>query len=284
MRAKSSAAQTQYYYDDASQGESKRKETGKIEKGVKRLLIIAAVIFIAQLIWLFGISPFIPFSNVEIQGFSGLGRAEILLIAGIDENTSYISANAKNIQDKLSANLLVESAVVMKRYPDRLSIFLTPREAVAVSLVSAGSKQVPFYVDRHGVFFKVGTPGSIDAIDLPIISGIENLTLGMRFPSSLLYLTENLRELSINAPHLLSAISEIRIEEKIWEGYDLVIYPVHSSIKVRIENNFNEETLRYMLLMLNVFESESHTAGAAQKPKEIDFRSTMGTYRLKEQS
>ena len=277
MRARSSAAETDYYFDEAS-GETKKKETGKIEKGVKRLLIIAAVIFAAQLIWLFGISPFIPFSNVEIQGFSGLSRAEILYIAGIDENTSFVSANVKNIKEKLSANLLVESALVMKRYPDRLSIFLTPREAVAVSLVSDGSKQAPMYVDKHGVYFKIGDPVSTGAIDLPIISGIENLSLGMRFPSALLYLTENLRELSINAPHLLSAISEIRIEEKIWEGYDLVIYPVHSAIKVRIENNFNEETLRYMLLMLNVFESES------QKPKEIDFRSAMGTYKIKEQS
>jgi len=41
----------------------------KIEKGLKRLLILAGIILIAQLVWLFGISPCIPFTTVEVHGF-----------------------------------------------------------------------------------------------------------------------------------------------------------------------------------------------------------------------
>jgi len=274
------------YYDNVSEDMTERKPSalaeklpaGKIEKGLKRLLIIAGAIFAAQLVWLFGISPFFPFSNVEIHGFSGLQRAEILSIAGINETSSFFSTNAREIQQMLSANILVESAVVTKRFPDRLSIFLTPREAAAISLTTINSRQVPIYIDRNGVFFKIGDNASLAALALPILSGIENPQLNMRLPSSLVTLVESLNKMASSSPELLSAISEIRIERKVWDGYDLVLFPVHSSIRVRVENNLTEDTLRYVLLMLNVFEND------IQKPQEIDFRSGMGSFVLKEQS
>ena len=256
----------------------KKQTPGKIEKGLKRLLIVAAIIFSMQLVWLFGVSPFIPFSTVEVHDFSSLNRAEILSLAGINETSSFFSTNVKEIQEKLSRHILVESAVVMKRFPDRLSIYLNPRQAAAVTITNFNSKQIPVFVDRKGVYFKYGEIGSHESMDLPVLSGVENPQLNMRLPSSLVTLVENLSKISTASPELLSAISEIRIERKSWDGFDLVLFPVHSSIKVRIENDLNEETLRYMLLMLNVFEAN------ADKPEEIDFRSGMGSYKIKENS
>ena len=274
---------TDYFYADSEDISVRKKSAyseklpaGKIEKGIKRLLIIAVVIFLAQLIWLFVISPFIPFSNVEIHGFPGINRAEILSLAGLSETSSFISTNTMEVRQSLSSHVLVESAVVMKRFPDRLSIFLTPREAAAVTLTTINSRQVPLYVDRHGVFFKIGDSVSLSELDIPILSGIENPQLNNRLPSSLVTLVESLHRMSASSPELLSAISEIRIERKAWDGFDLVLYPVHSSIRVRVENNLTENTLRYVLLMLNVFENE------AQKPYEIDFRSGMGSYKIME--
>jgi len=256
--------------------------SARVEKGLKRLLIIAAVIFTAELIWLFGVSPFIPFSTIEVHGFSGLSREQILLIAGVNDNSSFISTNAALIKEKLSENILVESAVVMKRFPDKLSIFLNPRQAAAVTLTAVNSKQTPIYIDRHGVFFKMGNNGGLqEKSDLPVLSGIENPMLNMRLPASLVPLVVNLSEIAASSPELLSAISEIRIERKTWDGFELVLFPVHSNIRVRVENNLTEDTLRYMLLVLNVFET---SAIDAQKPQEIDFRSTMGSYKVKEQS
>ena len=269
---------TDYYYTDSDNISEGKKSSGKIEKGLKRLLIIAAVIFAIQIIWLFGVSPFIPFSSVDIHGFSALHRAEILSLAGLNENSSYISTNVKQVQELLSSHILVESAVVMKHFPDRLSIYLNPRAAAAFALINIGSKQAPIFIDRNGVFFKIGETGSQNEIDFPVLSGIENPQLGMRLPSALVPLVENLNQFASTSPELLSAISEIRIERKTWDGYDLVLFPVHSSIRVRIENNLTEDTLRYMLLMLNVFEND------LQKPEEIDFRSGMGSYKKKERS
>ena len=269
-----------YYYTDSEETETKKKSSagntsvsaGKIEKSIKGILIAAGIILAAQLIWLFGICPFIPFSNVEVHGFSSIQRAEVLALAGLDETSSFFSTNAREVQDRVSSHVLVESAIVMKRFPDRLSIFLNPRAACAVTLINTDSGQAALFVDRHGVFFKTGEAGSPEILNLPVISGIENPHLGMRLPSPLAALAENIGTMAQASPELLSAISEIKIERKTWGGYELVLYPVHSSVRVRIENNLTEDTLRYMLLMLNVFEKD------ANKPQEIDFRSGIGSY------
>jgi cell division protein FtsQ len=268
----------EYYFETSEDIIDKKKSTLKIEKGLKRLLVIAAVILTAELIWLFGVSPFIPFSTVEVQEFSGLTRFQILSLAGIDDNSSYFSTNTELIREKVSSHILVESAVVMKRFPDKLSIFLSPREAAAVTLAVINSRQVMMYIDRNGVFYKIENGALQEKTYIPVISGIENAQLNMRLPTALVPLVKNLSEISVSSPELLSAISEIRIERKAWDGYDLVLFPIHNSIRVRLENNLTEDTLRYMLLMLNVFETD------VQHPQEIDFRSGMGSYKIKELS
>jgi len=267
-----------YSYAASVKTAPKVKAPIKIEKSLKRLLIIAGIIFAAELVWLFVISPFIPFSVIEINTFSDLSRADILKAAAIDDTSSYISTNVKEVQEKLSAIILVESVRVTKRFPDKLSISIIPRKAAAVTLASVNGRQMLLFIDRQGVFFKTGDVLTAEAAGLPILSGLDNPQMYMQLPASLVPLTEKISAIEGSSPELLSAISEIRIEQKSWEGYDLVLYPVHSPIKVRIENNLTEEILRYMLLMLNVFGPNSH------KPQEIDFRSGIGSYVIKENS
>jgi cell division protein FtsQ len=268
---------TEYYYE-SSDNIIKKKTSLKIEKGLKRLLVAAVIILTAELIWLFGVSQFIPFSTIEVHEFSGITRSEILFLAGIDDNSSYFSTNIGIIREKLCSHILVESAVVMKRFPDKLSIFLEPRQAAALTLTTINAKQAMMYIDRNGVFYKIEDGVLQEKKDIPLLSGIENAQLSKHLPSALIPLVKNLWEIAVSSPELLSAISEIRIERKAWDGYDLVLFPVHSSIRVRIENNLTEDTLKYILLMLNVLETD------IQRPQEIDFRSGMGSYKIKELS
>jgi cell division protein FtsQ len=251
----------------------------KLEKGLKRLFIIAGIIMGAQFIWLFGVSPCIPLSTVEIRGFPGLDGAEVLAVANIGEGASYISVNAMDAQQRLSSHYLVESAKVIKRFPDRLSIFLEPRRAVALSLAEINGSQVPIYFDKHGVVFRIGSLQEAYAgTALPILSGLtfERPAPGMRFPAAFLPLLEDISRISSSSPELLTTLSEIRLNRKAFDDYDLVLYPIHSSIRVRLEKNLTEDTLRYVILMLDVFESRF------PKPEEIDFRSGVGSYRIKE--
>ena len=272
---------TDYTHGYAASGQTKEASQGKISKGLKKLLIISAIIIAAELIWLFGISPFIPFSTIDVHTFAGLEKTDVLGLAGIDDTSSFVSTNVIDIKEKLSSHILVESVMVIKRFPDKLTIYLTARQPAAVALTTINGldqpKQALVYVDRQGVFFKAEDNSSAE-IKMPVISGIENPQIHMRLPDALVPLTESPSSIAVSSPELLAAISEVRIERKAWEGFELVLYPVHSSIKVRVENNLTEDTLRFMLLMLNVFDSSS------QKPEEIDFRSGMGSYRIRELS
>lgn len=266
---------TDFSYNASDDMNIKSRSQGKIEKGLKRLMVIAAVVFSAELIWLFGVTPFIPFSTIEVQTIAGLNRQDVLLLAGIDSGASFVSTNAKEARNRLAGNILVESAVVIKRFPDKLSIFLNPRVAAAVAIANTDSRQRPLYVDRNGIFFKYAGELTPDAPRYPVLSGFENPSLNKRLPAALVPLCENLSAIASSSPELLTAISEIRVERKEWDNYDLVLYPVHSSIRVRLENNLTEDALRYTLLMLNVFEDNP------EKPREIDFRSGMGSYRTR---
>ncbi|MDR1587516.1 MAG: FtsQ-type POTRA domain-containing protein [Treponema sp.] len=251
----------------------------KTEKGLKRLFIVAGLILAAEFIWLFGVSPCIPLSTLEVQGFPGFDGDEVLRYAGIDDKASFISVNVGETEKTLAAHYLVERVKAVKRFPDRLSIYLEPRRAVALSLAAVDGRLLPVYFDRHGVIFKIGIDrGPLPPSNLPIISGlvIENPVPGMRLPAAFGPLLGELEKIESESPELLGAVSEIRINRKPFDGFDLVLYPLHNSVRVRLENNLNENTLRYVMLMLDVFEEYDSVPG------EIDFRSGVGSYTVKE--
>jgi cell division protein FtsQ len=251
----------------------------KIEKGLKRLLIIAGIILAAELLWLFGVSPCIPLSTVEVSGFTGFDGAEVLSWAGIGEGASWISVDVKEAERLLAAHHMVESARVVKRFPDRLSIFLEGRQAVALSLAQVRDRLLPVYFDKHGVVFRIGDgPGEAPGVHLPVVSGLvfENPVLGMRLPAAFGSLLSEFAQIAEEAPELLEAVSEIRINRRPFNGFDILLYPVHYPIRVRLGENFNEETLRYALLMLDVLKAGDTV------PAEIDFRSGIGAYTVKE--
>ncbi|MDR2134765.1 MAG: FtsQ-type POTRA domain-containing protein [Treponema sp.] len=259
--------------------ESPHGASRKIEKGLKRLFIVAGVILAAEFIWLFGVSPCIPLSTLEVHGFPGFDGDEVLRYAGIGDRASYLSVNARKTEKLLAGHYLVESAKAVKRFPDRLSIYLEPRRPVALSLAAVEGRLLPVYFDRHGVIFKIGVGrGPVPPSNLPIISGlvIENPVPGMRLPAAFGPLLGELEKIESGSPELLGAVSEIRINRKPFDGFDLVLYPLHNTVRVRLGNNLDENTLRYVMLMLDVFEEQESVPG------EIDFRSGVGSYTVKE--
>jgi cell division protein FtsQ len=86
-------------------------------------------------------------------------------------------------------------------------------------------------------------------------------------------LFERLETLNKNAPELLAIISEIRINHRTYDGYDLTLYPAHKGVRVRVNEDITEETLRYMLLMMDVLSAKS------QSIEEIDFRTGTASYK-----
>jgi cell division protein FtsQ len=251
-------------------------DQGGFEKGIKVLIVAAASVLVLELIWLLVISPCMPLSHVDVVSFPGLDRAEILFHAGIGERASYISVNRRVIEKNLETIKEVESARVTKHFPSSVKILVVPRVAIAMAFIQREGRQVPVYFDRHGIAFKTGGSPYL-AQSLPIISG---LPLAEDKPLSAMYLPlfAGLDRIRYADSRLLEVVSEIEVNRKPFDGFDVILYPVHSPIRVRLEPDLNEETLRYVMLMLDVFASKNSGI------EEIDFRTETASYKFKEAS
>ena len=251
----------------------------RFEKILRAFIIFALICLGGQLLWLLGVSPFKPFSRIDISGLDGISREEILAKAGISAYTSYFSADVAAIEKGILDISSIESVKVFKRFPSRLQIILENRRAVASVLASFDGKTVPVLFDSQGVIFAVGGDKTFFYSTLPVISGldIENPMPGMKLPSLFIPFFKELEKIEISAPELLDAVSEFRINRKLFDSYDLILYPVHKKVKVRL-SELNEDLLRYTLLMVDVLALNESGIDS------FDFRSGIASYIPKEAS
>ena len=247
----------------------------RIEKNVRRFLMLTVIFICGGLVWIFCISPCMVPAKVVIKTFAGLNAADALSIAGIGDNAAYIAVNAMDAEQRLANYYLVESAKVVKRFPDRISIFLEPRRAVAMVFAYVNGKTQPVYFDRHGVAFKVGNgAGEAPPSWMPIVTGVLDdgqVRPGMRLSPAYLPLFSRIGAITDEDPRIWQAISEIGIAKKSHDLYDLVLYPVHDSIRLRMRNDISKESIYYALLMFDVCRQMGKDA-----PDEIDVRSGIG--------
>jgi cell division protein FtsQ len=246
------------------------------ERFIKIFIVIAALCLGAELIWLLGISPFRPFTKIDITGINGLDRAKVLSIAGISDTSSYFSTDTTVIENALMEISVIESAKAFKFFPGRMRIVLEARKPVAFAFAASENGTVPVVFDSQGVIYEVGGKGLADihpADFYPVISGlvIDNPVPGMRIPGLFIPFLKELEKIELSAPELLSAVSEFRINRKLFDGFDLILYPAHKKIKVRM-SEINEDLLRYALLMVDVLSSRESGIDT------LDFRSGIASY------
>ena len=240
----------------------------------KCFIVIAFIVLAIQLIWFLGITPFRPFSKIEISGFSYYDHDSLLAYAGISSESSFILTNISEVETLISSLPLIESVRVIKRFPGRLEINLISRRASALAFAYENGISTPVIFDRQGVIFQIGADDLQEIMpDLPVISGIiiEQPVVGMRLPARIFPLLENLDLIRINAPELLSAVSEIRIDRTSSEGYELTLFLIHHKIRVLL-SGINEEILRYTLLMADVLSEREPEISL------IDFRGAIASY------
>ena len=240
----------------------------------KWFLLIAFLALVAELIWFLGVTPFRPFNRIEVSGFSYYDRDSLLAYAGLSPRSSFIFTNAKEIESLLADLPQMESVRVFKRYPGRLEIHIQSRQATALAFTDINGITTPLLLDRHGVVFYIGTAISEDVfVDLPVISGLnfEPPYLGTRLPARYFSLFEDLEAIRLNAPELLSAVSEIRFDRNSSEGVDIILYLQHQRNRILL-SGLNEELLRYTLLIADVLTATEGT------PEIIDFRAVIASY------
>jgi cell division protein FtsQ len=267
-----------YLYDNETPARRAFTEKSLSNKNIKRLLVALAFVVGAQLIWIFGISPCMPLSRVEVKGIPGLDSQSMIALAGIGTHSSFMTVNSQSAEEALLSHPLVHAARVIKHFPGRVEIVLQSRRAAVMALIENSGRIQPVLIDGRGVVFNVGKEGFDEQEALPVLSGIvlEGVSPGMKLPRIYSALFGQLETLATEAPELLGAVSEIRINQKKYDGFDLTLYPSHTPIKVRVGPDLTEDTLRYMLLMLDVLSTR------ADYIEELDFRTGTASYKLKE--
>jgi cell division protein FtsQ len=250
----------------------------KIDRRLKWLLIALVIILGGELVWVLGITPCMPFSVIEISGIPDLDRAEVLSRAGIGPHSSYMTVDARGAELSLNAMYQVESARVTKQFPDTIRIALEGRKAVALALAPVNGRLEPILFDKYGVVFQIGNEGFDSGVNpetLPIISGLvfEDPSLGMKLPAIFRRFLSDLARLNSAAPELLGTVSEIQVSRKAYDGFELALFPIHYPAKVRVGNEITADTIRYMLLLIDVFIKQGVVVD------EIDFRTGTASYK-----
>jgi cell division protein FtsQ len=248
------------------------------EKILKWVLIVAGAVLVGELALVLLVNPSLPLSKVEVTGIPELDSRFVLARAGINKNSSYLSVNAHTVERRLKSLAIVESARVVKHFPNSVSIILVGRKVAALSFAQIGNATAPVFFDRQGTVFMIGNEGLEEtALSMPILSGVltETPYLGMRLPTALNEFFANLETVRTGAPELLAAFSEIEVNWKAFDAYDLILYPVHSQIRVRLSAELNADTLRYALLLLDVCRLKRYDI------KELDFRTSTAAYTIR---
>lgn len=241
-----------------------------------KILIGALIIFLlAEMVFYVIIVPTTTQIHLTITGTSSVGYDELCSIAGMTGHEKWINFNSASVASRLARNPLFETVVVEKIFPDRVVVSVIERIPVAVAFGTINGRTVPLEIDRSGVAFRVGQVSANSS--LPLITGLtfENPVAGMTLNVSLKPLLEQISDIERTNPVLLSSISEIKIEEKTYGGYDLVVYPIHTPVRVRTDKALNEDSLQYMMLVLDVVQD------LALDIDEIDIRAGTVAYRVK---
>ncbi|MDR3343868.1 MAG: FtsQ-type POTRA domain-containing protein [Treponema sp.] len=253
-----------------------------VERAIRWLILIIMALLGGELLWLLVIIPGLPLSRVEITGIPEMDKPLVLEKAGIGPRSSYLTVDSRRAERGIKTLYQIESVQVIKHFPNSVEIILKGRIAAAQSFAVIQGKVCPVLFDRQGLIFMIGPTGQHrDAFQsVPILSGVMDTepVLGIRLSPLFHALLVNLELIHTSAPELLATISEIRINRKAFDVYDLILYPVHSRIRVHVGAELNEDMLRYVMLILNVCVSRG------DKIEEIDFRTGIASYTIKEAS
>ena len=235
-------------------------EAAKSGKIMKLFFIVTMVFLAVEVVWLLGIGPFRPFTSLDIVGAENITKEEILVRAGFTADLTFVSADVNAMEEALAGIVSIESVRVFKHLPGRLQIIIQERRPVACAFVNLNGRTVPVLIDSQGVIYRIGGTKKNECLSdtLPVISGLEISApyLGEKLPGMYIPLLEDIEQLRDSNPNLLKMISEIKINQKSFGNFDLILYPINKKIKVRL-SELNEDRLQYNLVFIDLLPDES---------------------------
>lgn len=245
------------YYDSNPdlQDEKFRSIKMKKTKILKILIGILSLLLVVEGLLYFLIIPASADSSVTFFGLKTLSAENLTRTLALYGGTAWLGFDTEKAATQIAANSSVESVLVEKYFPDRVVVTIKERDPVAMSLITADNKTLPFFIDKEGVLFS--TNADFTTSSLPLISNLEFDTLSedMRIHNKFNTLMEQILRIQKTNPVYFSAISEIRVVQKEYDNFELILYPIHSNTRVLTDRNLTEELLEYMMVIIDVISS-----------------------------
>ena len=193
--------------------------------------------------------------KISFTGLQMYSPEEMCRILNANTNQTWSSFDSAQAAAVLADCPWIESVSVEKKFPDSVAISVKERVPVAATLLNLNGKTVPVQIDESGVLFSAKAGASIS--HLPLISGlpVENFKDGMGLPSIYKNFIGQLAKIQRLPQKYLATISEIHLNAKEYGGFDLILYPVHSHTRVLMDRTFSEDSLQYMVVVLDVVNS-----------------------------
>jgi cell division protein FtsQ len=250
------------------------------EAVIRIVVAIASGIVAFALLAFLLILPLTQIRGLTLHGGLTISTEEVLAWSGLPEKAHFFTIDTGTVVTNLMAHPRIAMAEVRVAFPNRLIVDLTERIPAAVVYARTASGRLEAHcVDAFSVVFAPASEYP-EALDLPVISGVEirGLRYGISLGGPFTALLASLAEISATEPALVRAISEIRMIAREGSLPEVLLYPAHYRLPVRMRPVLNPELLKSMMLVLDVVEGR----GLSSTISELDLRSDTFVYRTKE--
>ncbi|MFI3257100.1 MAG: FtsQ-type POTRA domain-containing protein [Spirochaetales bacterium] len=254
--------------------QEKKERSHNVFKTLKILVGALSAVLVLELFAYFFVIPYFTDCNFVFSGLNTVEKNNVDQIIGNYCGTNWLTFDTALAAGYLLSNSAIESVSVEKQFPNRIHIAVTERTPVAITLINENNHTYPVFIDKNGVAF--GIAGNDFASTLPLITGFEINTFfdGMRLDSKFYPLLQQIADIHTSNPAYFSVISEICILPKEYDNYELIVYPMHSKTRVHLDRNFNEESLQYMMVALDVIKNVQPSVS------EVDLRYGSISYKI----
>jgi cell division protein FtsQ len=237
--------------------------------------ILCAALVMEVLVYFILIPCFAPV-KITYSKTASYSTDELTSLLCSSTHPSWLMFNTTTACATLSNLPGIESAAVEKKFPGKIFVRISERVPVAVTLATYDDRTVAVMLDRTGAVF---TPAALpENNSLPLITGlsVEDIGQGLRLSQKYHPLLEQLETLAALPKKYLASFSEIHVEPKKIGGYELIVYPIESRVRVLLDMALNEDCLKTVMVTLDVVSSMEPDV------EEIDLRYGAFSYRVRE--
>ena len=262
---------------DSKSKQKEKEKNDSFSKAVKIIFIILSVCVFLEFLFYKFIIPSIEAPVVSVTVQDSYAAEEIVEFLRPMNAQNWFDFNVEQAVSILASVSGIDSVSVKKTFPNKIYIHIEEREPVALTFLTVNDRSVAVQIDENGVLFQEKGDGAGTSADIPILSGlpVEHMSEGMRIPSKYRALIEQIADIRRKPQKYFAAVSEICVVPKEYGNYELVLIPAKSKIRVLTDRTLNEDSLKYMMVVLDVVNSMEPNVS------EIDLRYGSVSYRKK---